>query len=45
MLPDPGFAQAIQRAQPGTEAATLGEYYPRGTYFTTKADYERTGCR
>jgi hypothetical protein len=44
MLPDPSFAEAIQNASPGTEAATLGEYYPRGTYYATPADFDRRGC-
>jgi hypothetical protein len=44
MLPDPSFAEAIQRAKPGTEAATMGVYYPRGKYFATTADFERRGC-
>jgi hypothetical protein len=44
MLPDPSFAQAIQNASPGTEAATMGKYYPRGTYYATTADFERLGC-
>lgn len=44
MLPDPSFTQAIQNARPGTEEQTLGEYYPRGTYYATTADFERLGC-
>jgi hypothetical protein len=44
MLPDPSFAEAIQNAKPGTEAQTLGDYYPRGTYYPTTADFERLGC-
>jgi hypothetical protein len=44
MLPAPTFAQAIQNAQPGTEQQTLGEYYPRGTYYRTTADFEKLGC-
>lgn len=44
MLPDPSFAQAIQRAEPGKEAATMGAHYPVGRYYATTADFERTGC-
>lgn len=40
MLPDPSFAQAIQHATQGTEAATLGPYYPRGFYFRHAADFD-----
>lgn len=29
MLPDPGFAQAIQRAEPDAEAATMGDFLPQ----------------
>lgn len=35
MLPTSDFAQAIQNASPGTEAATMGAYYPVGHYFRT----------
>lgn len=44
MLPDPSFAQAVQRATVGTEESTLGPYYPRGRYFATAGAYESTGC-
>jgi hypothetical protein len=44
MLPAPSFAEAIHNAEPGTEAATMGAYYPRGTYYATPADFEATGC-
>jgi hypothetical protein len=44
MLADPGFAQATRNAKPGTEAQTMGPYYPRGTYYARKADFERLGC-
>ena len=40
MLPDPGFAEAIQHAQQGTEVKTLGAYYPRGFYFRHAADFD-----
>ena len=32
MLPDPGFAQAIQRATPEHETATMGDYFPSTRY-------------
>jgi hypothetical protein len=44
MLPDPGFAQAIQHAEYGTEEATMGAYYPRAEY-TDRASFEKLGCR
>ncbi len=45
MLPDPGFAPAIQNAEPGTEAQTMGEYHPAGTYFAGPNEFEReVGC-
>jgi hypothetical protein len=44
MLPADDFAQAVQNATPGTELATMGEYYPHGTYYATTADFEKTGC-
>jgi hypothetical protein len=33
MLPDPGFAEAIQNVSHGQEAAQMGAYYPTGRYF------------
>ena len=33
MLPDPGFAEAIQKNSRGQEAAQMGAYYPTGRYF------------
>jgi len=44
MLPAASFAQAIQNAKPGTEAKTMGAYYPDGKYYATPADFEHTGC-
>jgi len=44
MLPAPDFAGAVQRTTPGTERATMGDYYPIGRYYATVADFERTGC-
>jgi hypothetical protein len=34
MLPDPSFANAIQRAGYGTERQDMGDYYPAGCYLT-----------
>jgi hypothetical protein len=34
MLPDPGFAEAIQHVSRDHEAAQMGAYYPAGRYFT-----------
>jgi len=44
MQPDPAFAHSIQRAELGTEAAVMGDYYPKGIYYPTTTDYEKTGC-
>ena len=33
MLPDPGFAEAIQNVSHGQEAAQMGAYHPTGRYF------------
>jgi hypothetical protein len=44
MLPDPGFHQAIQDVKPGSEATTMGPYYPGGRYYATSGDFEATGC-
>jgi hypothetical protein len=44
MLPDPSFAQSIQRAQFDHERATMGDYFPVSRYYATKADFERLGC-
>jgi hypothetical protein len=43
MLPDPNFAQSIQKATAGTEAQTLGAYFPSAAYMTA-ADFEKQGC-
>ena len=37
MLPDPGFAQAIQNVEYGREAEQMGEYYPTAEYGTCQA--------
>lgn len=44
MLPAPGFAEAIQNARQGSERKTLGSYYPVGTYYSQRSDFERLGC-
>ena len=44
MLPAAAFAEAVQRTEPGTEEATMGAYYPRGTYYRTASAFEATGC-
>jgi len=44
MQPDPGFAHSIQRTEPGTEETVMGDYYPRGKYYATTTDFEKTGC-
>jgi hypothetical protein len=44
MVPDPSFTHSIQRAEVGTEKATLGEYYPESTYFRTTKSFEALGC-
>jgi hypothetical protein len=45
MLPSPGFAQAIQNAQPGTEHKTMGAYYPSSRYYATPAAFQHAfGC-
>ena len=44
MLPAPDFMQAIQNTSvSGDEAAVLGEYLPKGRYFS-KAEFESLGC-
>ena len=43
MLPDPNFANSIQKAAAGTEAQTLGAYFPSAAYMTV-ADFEKQGC-
>lgn len=42
MLPDAGFAQAIQRAEPGREAQTMGDYFPVSRYVPAA---ETPACR
>jgi hypothetical protein len=44
MLPDPSFAQAIQRVpKPGDEAGVMGAYFPQTTYMD-RASFEGRGC-
>jgi hypothetical protein len=43
MLPDPAFAQAVQRAEPDHEVDTMGDYLPVSQYFADAAAYERSG--
>ena len=45
MLPDPGFAEAIQRATFEKEVTTMGEYFPVSRYYATKADAEKGSCK
>lgn len=43
-LPDPAFATTPANIdQPGTEAAVMGSYQPRGDYLT-RAEFEQSGC-
>src|SRR5919106_1564601 len=45
MLPEPGFAEAIQNVPaPGAERAVMGEYYPEGEYLQDRAAFEARGC-
>jgi hypothetical protein len=40
---DPNWENSRTKiARPGTEAAVMGPYYPRG-YYTDKASFEKTG--
>lgn len=45
MLPDARFDHAVQDVTVDHEAVGMGEYYPRGTYFAKRSDYEALGCR
>lgn len=44
MLPEPGFAAAIQRATFRKEADTMGDVLPRAQYLPDRAAFERRGC-
>lgn len=43
MLPEASFTESIQDATLGSEASTMGAYYPVSRYYTT-AGYEKLGC-
>ncbi|MFL6062897.1 MAG: hypothetical protein ACJ72E_16840 [Marmoricola sp.] len=45
MLPRADFGHAVQDATYGNEKATLGDYYPAGTYYATPKSFEQAlGC-
>ena len=44
MLPAASFAQAVQKATVGKEAATMGKYLPSITYYANAHAFEQTGC-
>jgi hypothetical protein len=44
MLPDPSFAQSIQRAKVDHERDTMGEYFPRSLYLADRKAFEARGC-
>ena len=45
MLPSSNFTFAAQNIRvSGTEEEVMGEYYPVGTYYETKEDFEELGC-
>jgi hypothetical protein len=39
MLPDPGFSAAIQKAEYGSEQATMGDYLPSARYSSSPSDF------
>jgi hypothetical protein len=39
MLPDPGFSAAIQNADYGSEASTMGDYLPSARYSKSPSDF------
>jgi hypothetical protein len=46
MLPNPTFAQAIQRVpEQGKERAVMGDYFPRSRYYAGRAAFEKLGCK
>jgi hypothetical protein len=46
MLPNPSFAQAIQRVpEQGKEKAVMGEYFPVSRYYADRAAFEKLGCK
>ena len=45
MLPDPSFAQAIQRVPAqGKEKQVMGDYFPESRYYADRAAFEKLGC-
>ncbi|MEA2375372.1 MAG: hypothetical protein QOD53_1835 [Thermoleophilaceae bacterium] len=45
MLPNPSFAQAIQRVPAqGKEKQVMGAYFPVSRYYVDKAAFEKLGC-
>ena len=45
MLPDPAFAQAIQRVpEQGKEKQVMGAYFPASKYYADRAAFEKLGC-
>ena len=45
MLPDPSFAQAVQRVPAqGLEKQVMGDYFPVSRYYVDKSSFEKLGC-
>ncbi|MBV9212579.1 MAG: hypothetical protein JOZ25_02925 [Actinobacteria bacterium] len=45
LLAESAFARSIKHVgKPGREVSVMRRYYPTGTYYASKADFERTGC-
>ena len=44
MLPEPGFAEAIQNVQRGQEQQQMGAYYPTGQYFANWQAVAKAFC-
>jgi len=43
-LPSPNYEEALANVEePGTEQEVMGDYYPRGTYYTIE-EFEALGC-
>ena len=46
MLPDPSFAQAIQRVPAqGKEKQVMGDYFPASRYYADSRAFEKLGCK
>jgi hypothetical protein len=46
MLPDPSFAQAIQRVpEQGKERQVMGAYFPRSRYYADRVAFQKLGCK